>query len=63
MASSDGEMDLKTFQDVKKFLEDSNNSSTSALPPKPGAFTLFQFPKAPNNNFDQVFDGIFLGEA
>ena len=56
-----GEINLKTFHDVKDFLQ--TNHATLTEPPKPGAFKLFPFPPAPKNQYDLVFEGIYIGEA
>ena len=58
-----GEANLKSFHDVKNFLHTNNDSLMEPLKPKPGAFTLFSFPAAPKNQYDLVFEGIYLGEA
>ena len=59
MASA--EINLKTFQDLSDFLQTNNDTLTE--PPKQGSFKLFSFPAAPKNQYDLVFDGIYLGNA
>ena len=56
-----GETNLKTFHDVKDLLQ--TNHATLIEPPKPGAFIFFSFPPTPKNQYDLVFEGIYLGEA
>ncbi|XP_076449794.1 dual specificity protein phosphatase 3-like [Babylonia areolata] len=60
-SETSAELDLKTLHDVRNFLRTCNDGCTA--PPKPGAFTLFNFPAVPKNSYDLVFEGIYLGQA
>ena len=62
MASNNEGINLKTFHDVRDFLQKQNDNVSSG-PPKPGSFQLFSFPNAPKNDCDRVFEGIILGQA
>ncbi|KAK7505300.1 hypothetical protein BaRGS_00003462 [Batillaria attramentaria] len=62
MATGADPIDLKLYHDLKDVLQKSSSTSSKA-PPKPGAFTLFNFPEAPKNPYDLVYDGIYLGGA
>ncbi|RUS85366.1 hypothetical protein EGW08_006851 [Elysia chlorotica] len=55
-------IDLKLFSEVKAVLTSNNNDTSDAFcKAGVGAFKYFAFPMPPKNNYDMVYEGIFLG--